>query len=1027
MTPPPTFSESSTVQAWLVERLAALGWTHVPGKNLPRQKTDVLVEEWLVEALERLNPEIAEEPASVDEVLPLIRMGVMAAATDGLLSANESMTTLLRGQRTVKYVGTEDYVPLRFIDFPTDPAIDPVSRQNTYVVADEVTYGPAGKERRFDVVLYVNGIPLVVIETKTPVKSSVSWLNGAKDLASVYVPECPTFFATNLFMAATEGRAFHYGSIGQPAVDWQMWGSLDDPYDLDGFERVARSVDLLLTPGQVLSLLRDYVLYEQPEGSGAPRKLLPRYPQVEGVEGIHGKVLAGRPGGLIEHYQGTGKTLLMAFASLRLLNDERVGAPTLLVVLDRLDLIEQVQRQFLTAGLPRVSVADSKADLRQVLRNDQRGIVLTTIFRFEREDKNQPPQPLNGRSNIIVLVDEAHRTQEGSLAGDMRAALPNARFFGLTGTPVVDTDRNTYTLFGDPADEPNGWVMSRYTVERSIADGATVPIHVETRLVDSHLDKERLDETFKEMADEEELTDEQREFLSGRAAQVKTILLNPDRITAVCTDIVDHYIAKVAPLGMKAMVVAYDRELVVAYEAEINRILAERGHGDWDVQVVMSVGTGKEEPQAWAKYALTRDAEARVKKRFNDASDPMRFVVVTAKFLTGFDAPILFVQYLDKPLRKHTLFQAITRPNRRYTNRQTGQEKHYGLVVDYVGLGAQIAEALRGADPSGGGRRPVETDELAAEFESRLDAILSPRFDGIDRADTGFVALQAAMQRLPQGEARDKFAREFTGVQTIWEFLSPEPVLAQHKHDYQWLAKVYEAIKPTGVSSELLWARLGAKTLDLVHGHIDDVSVTGTGLEEVIVDPGSIQALRDLVEAGIIDPPDPDVDRHEAITLGEVLDTIDARIKRRFDATKATIYKSLAEKIDRLRALAIQRAEDNVELLKRALEAAKLAVQADRLDEEGRLDDAERLLDPNIGALTQIFEEYKPVGTAVIVEDVVRDIDAIVKEVRFSGWSETQDGDKTVRKEVRSVLRRYGLPLTGPLFDNAYGYVSENY
>lgn len=1027
MTPPPTFSESSTVQAWLVERLVSLGWTHVPGRDLPRQKTDVVVEEWLVDALERLNPEIAEEPASVDEVLPLIRMGVMAAATDGLLAANESMTTLLRGQRTVKYVGTEDYVPLRLIDFPTDPAVDPVSRQNTYIVADEVTYGPPGKERRFDVVLYVNGIPLVVVETKTPVKSSVSWLNGAKDLASVYVPEHPTFFATNLVMAATEGRAFHYGAIGQPAVDWQMWGSLDDPYDLDGFERVARSVDLLLTPGQVLSLLRDYVLYEQPEGSGAPRKLLPRYPQVEGVEGIHGKVLAGRPGGLIEHYQGTGKTLLMAFASLRLLNDERVGAPTVLVVLDRLDLIEQVQRQFLTAGLPRVSVADSKTDLREVLRGDQRGIVLTTIFRFEREDKNQPPQPLNQRDNIIVLVDEAHRTQEGSLAGDMRAALPNARFFGLTGTPVVDTDRNTYTLFGDPADEANGWVMSRYTVERSIADGATVPIHVETRLVDSHLDKERLDEAFKEMADEEELTDEQREFLSGRAAQVKTILLNPDRITAVCADIVDHYIAKVAPLGMKAMVVAYDRELVVAYETEINRVLAERGHGDWDVQVVMSVGTSKEEPQAWAKYALTRDAEARVKKRFNDANDPMRFVVVTAKFLTGFDAPILFVQYLDKPLRKHTLFQAITRPNRRYTNRQTGQEKHYGLVVDYVGLGAQIAEALKGADPSGGGKRPVETDELAVEFESRLDAILNPRFDGIDRTDTGFVALQAAMQRLPQGEARDKFAREFTGVQTIWEFLSPDPVLAQHKHDYQWLAKVYEAVKPTGVSNELLWARLGAKTLDLVHGHIDDVSVTGTGLEEVIVDPGSIQALRDLVDAGIIDPPEPGGDGHEAITLGEVLDTIDARIKRRFDATKATIYKSLAEKIDRLRALAIQRAEDNVELLKRALEAAKLAVQADRLDEEGRLDDAERLLDPNIGALTQIFEEYKPDGTAVIVEDVVRDIDAIVKEVRFSGWSETQDGDKTVRKEVRSVLRRYGLPLTGPLFDNAYGYVAENY
>ncbi len=1022
---PPTFSESSTVQAWLVERLVSLGWEHVPGKDLPRAKTDVLVEEWLIEALEVLNPELHGHPERMDEVLPLIRMHISAAANESLMAANEAMTTLLRGQRTVKYIGTDEYVPVRLVDFPVDPVTGPASPENSYVVADEVTFGPAGRERRFDVVLYVNGIPLVVIETKTPVKASVSWLNGAKDLANTYVPEHPTFFCTNLLMAATEGRAFHYGAVGQPAVDWQMWGSLDDPFDLDGYERVARSVDLLLTPNRALSLLRDYVLYEQPEGVGTARKLLPRYPQVEGVEDIHSKVLRNRPGGLIEHYQGSGKTLLMAFASLRLLNDERVGGPTVLVVLDRLDLIEQVQRQFVTAGLPRVTVADSKAELREVLKTDRRGIVLTTIFRFEREHKDQPPAALNVRDNVVVLVDEAHRTQEGSLATDMRAALPRARFFGLTGTPIADKDRNTYLLFGDPEDEANGWVMSRYTAERSIFDGATVSIHVETRKVASHLDKEALDAAFEELADAEDLSEEQRELLSGRAAKVKTILLNPDRIRAVCEDIVDHFIAKVEPLRMKAMVVAYDRELVVAYEAELNRVLADRAHPDWGVQVVMSSRTSKDEPAAWAKYALTRDAEARVKRQFNDADDPMRFVVVTAKFLTGFDAPILFVQYLDKPLKKHTLFQAITRPNRRYTNRKTGQEKRYGLVVDYVGLGTQIAEALKGADPDGGGKRPIEVEELAAEFEARMTAILSPRFDGIDRSDNSFATLTATRERVLADGEREKFAREFTGVQTIWEFLHPDPVLAEHKHDYQWLAKVYEAVKPTGVSDELLWARLGAKTLDLVHGHIDDVTVTGTGLEEVVVDPASIQVLRDLADTGLIDPPE---GGEEAITLGEVLDTIDKRIKSRFDSTGGGIYRSLAEKIERLRAQAIKNAEDSIEYLKQALDVARLAVKADRLDEEGRLEDAERLLDPNIGALTQIVDEFKPDGAPVIVDDVVRDIDSIVKAVRWSGWNATQDGDRIVRKEIREkVLKRYGLPLTGPLFDNVYGYVAENY
>ena len=239
--------------------------------------------------------------------------------------------------------------------------------------------------------------------------------------------------------------------------------------------------------------------------------------------------------------------------------------------------------------------------------------------------------------------------------------------------------------------------------------------------------------------------------------------------------------------------------------------------------------------------------------------------------------------------------------------------------------------------------------------------------------------------------------------------------------------KVYEAIKPTQVSNALLWDRLGAKTLALVHAHMRNVQVAGTGLEEVIVDPESIEAMRALIEQGELDL-DPDRDLvKDPVTLDEVLDTIDARIRRRLDKTDHPIYRSLAEQIERLRARAIRRAEDSIEFLKQALEVAKTAVQAERLEKEGRLDEAERILDPHIGALTQIVNEYKPNDLPVIVDDVVRDIDAIVKEVRFTGWNETQEGDRTVRKELRLVLKKYALPLTGPLFDNAYAYISENY
>jgi type I restriction enzyme R subunit len=414
-----------------------------------------------------------------------------------------------------------------------------------------------------------------------------------------------------------------------------------------------------------------------------------------------------------------------------------------------------------------------------------------------------------------------------------------------------------------------------------------------------------------------------------------------------------------------------------------------------------------------------------VKQRFNDAEDPLALLIVTAKLLTGFDAPIEQVMYLDRPLRRHTLFQAITRTNRRFTNPKTGQEKRHGLVVDYIGLGNQIAQALKAADPDRGGKRPVEVDDLVAEFEATFARTLSPRFDSIDRSDRSFAALQAAMERLPDSDARDAFAKDFIAVQTLWEFLTPHEALSGPAADYKWLAQVYEAVKPTKVSDALLWHRLGAKTLALVHGHISNVEVTDTGLEQVVVDPEAIEALRSLVEQGELDL-DPNRDLFaQPVTIEEVLDTIDARIKRRLADHPHSVYKSLAEQIERLRQQVIRNAEDNIDFLGKALEVARLAVRAERMEAEGTLDQAEHLLDPHIGALTQIVSAYKPEGTAVIVDHVVRDIDTIVKQVRYTGWNETQEGDRTVRLELRKVLKKFGLDLTGPLFDNAY--IRENY
>lgn len=1022
------FNEASTIQKSLIEWAEEAGWDHALGVELPRDEHDVVIEPWARDALLALNPDLVDDSESADLVLHEINQAILDAH-NGLVVANELLTVMLRGDHSFPTIAGK-HVPRRLIDF------DDLSN-NRFTIADEVTIAGAVKPRRFDVVYYINGFPIVVAETKTPVKHQVSWVNAAKDIYGTYEEEYPNFFATNVFNVATEGLEFRMAPIrAYPDPDseiWARWGSTeDDPRKVTGPARVERAARLLLRPETVLAILKDLVMYRHArDASEVDVKFLPRYPQFEAALAIHAKVLADGSGGLIWHHQGSGKTELMAFAAARLLRDDAViemygGAPTVIVIADRKDLVRQTAEMFETAGMPRMSVPANKRDLHRTLRRDDPGVVITTVHKFAEAGH------LNDRSNIVVLVDEAHRSQEGSFGKAWRKAVPNAKFFGATGTAIEDKDRSTFKLFGDPADPD--FVMSRYTPEQSIADGFTKPVIVEGRSVGFDLNKEELDEAFDQFADDESLDDEEKVFLSGKASHIETILSNPERVAAVCADIVDHYLAYVAPLGQKAQVVAYNQRLVVAYAHAIQAELERRGAvmpngAPREVGVVMHVADSKDTPKELLQYLLTPDQEEALKRRFKKVDDPMSFVVVTAKWMTGFNAPIEGVLYLDKPAKGANLFQTITRPNRPWKNPITGQRKDFGRVVDYIGLAKAIGEAIAGPktrteeEPE---LNITDASQLAGKFVADLTRLMA-LFDGIDTADSSFEALAEAHERIVEGsQQRTEFIETYVALQTVWEFLDPHPMLAPFKQQYFWLAKVYESIRPKDVSKAFLWDRLGAKTTELIHGHMTAVRVRSMPSKTVTLDAAGLELVKRIAEQ--LRLPDRETPETKPGDIyQEVLDSIEARIRRRLAETESSVYQSLAERIEKLRNKAIENVEDSLAFLEEALKIAQDVVAADRAAEAGDEAALERITDPKRGALTQIVEENTPPGLHKIVPDIVDRIDAIVVEVAYTGWTQSDAGDKRVRRELRTALKEYGLPIKGDLFDRTYEYVRENY
>lgn len=996
------FDEKRTVQAALVDLLVESGWTYVPGSELPRTSQSVIIETDLRAAIERLNPVLGRDVERVDAVVARVRQAILAAGVDGLIAANEGFTDWLRGRKSVTMPDTNQDEPVRLVDFD-------IPANNRMIVSDEVSYGAGAERARFDVVLWINGLPVVVGETKTPVSLRKSWIDGAKDITASYEPKHANFFVPVLLNFSTEGKQLRYASVSTPLENWELWGDSVTDAKLGGWPRVELSVRSLLSSGTVLRLIEHYSMYDKVTANGASTtvKIIPRYFQFETVEAIVKRVVEGqRKRGLIYHTQGSGKTLAMTWAATQLILDPRMKSPTVVVVADRTQLVRQTFTQFSSGGAPDPVEVKTKAQLQHLLRQAHRGILVTTVHKFDDAGL------LSDRDNIIVLVDEAHRTQEGTLGQHMREALPNAYWFGFTGTPIADLTRNTFDLFGDGDDPKRS--LSTYNSDRSIADGTTLPMMVVPRPVSFHIDKEALDQEFDELSDAEGLDEEQKEQITRRLSRVKTLLDNPARVRAVARDIVEHFYTHVDPLGMKAQIVVDGQQLCIDYHDELVHALEERGIDD-EIAVVISASGDKGELD---DFAMTEADEEATLDRFRTFGDKLKFLVVTSKLGTGFNAPIEGVMYLDKPMKMHTLFQTITRTNRPWRNPDTGQPKQYGLVVDYIGLGDGFARAMAPADPEAV-KRQLELEELIVEFDAILKGMLG-RFVAIPRDDFTHGVLMQLHERIPPGVHRDGFVSEFLLAQGIWETAYPDPRLSELREDYRFVSSIFRSLPQSDDGQALLWARLGAKTRELVYSHISDVEVGDRKLVVSIADSSSIQSL---VDDGDLPVPHPEDGGKSAL---DVFDGINARIRQRLEGPTGAnaVYRSIADRLDNLRAQELDRQQASIEWLTELFKVSKDLYEAEEADEAGVLDD---FADPRIGMLTKIFEENKPKGWTVLVADVVAAVDNLVRQAVFENWKSKESSERELRKELRRLFRTFKLPVTGEPLESAWAYIAKYY
>ena len=910
---------------------------------------------------------------------------------------------------------------VRVVDFD-DPA------NNDWLAVNQFTVTENRNTRRPDVVLFVNGLPLGVIELKNPADEDATIWTAWQQLQT-YKAEMPTLFSMNEALMISDGTEARIGTLTSGREWFKPWRTITGETLADShMTELQVLLEGVFEPSRFLAMVRDFIVFDG-DGSGALVKKMAGYHQFHAVKVAVDETLraaklqraevrvaeeagwyeAGRkPGGelgdrrigVVWHTQGSGKSLTMAFYAGAIVREPAMENPTVVVLTDRNDLDDQLFGTFSRCQellrQPPVQ-AESRADLRDKLSVNAGGVVFTTIQKFFPEEKGDTHPTLSDRRNIVVIADEAHRSQYDFIDGyarHMRDALPNASFVGFTGTPIELQDANTRAVFGD--------YISIYDIQRSVEDGATVPIYYESRLAKLALEESErpnIDPEFEEATEGEEV--ERREKLKTKWAQLEAVVGAEKRVKQIAEDIVAHFEQRLEALDGKAMVVCMSRRICIDLYRELVRLRRDWHEDDDDKGTIKVVMTGSaSDPLDWQPHIRNKARREALANRFRDPADPLQIVLVRDMWLTGFDAPSLHTMYVDKPMRGHGLMQAIARVNRVF------KDKPGGLVVDYLGLAQDLKTALATYTESGGtGRTALDQDEAVAVMLEKYEVCYA-LFHGFDwskwttgNAQERLGLLPAAQERvLAQEDGKERCLNAVRELSQAFALAVPHPETLRIRDDVGFFQAVRVALSKRAAGE----AR-PEEDLDLAVRQIISRAVASEGVMDIFaaagLDKPDISVLSDEFLAEVQGMPQ----RNLAVELLQKLLKGELHTRRRKNVVQARSFAEMLEQtLRRYQNRAIEAAQVIEELIQLAKDMREANARGEHLglsEDELAFYDA---LETNDSAVQVLGDET--------LHAIARELVDTVRNNVTIDWTLRENVRAKLRALVKRILRKHGYP-----------------